>query len=69
MEIVGVVNSASLWWVQRQEPLAVYVPLMQGAGYQPMVDIRAAGDLGRLVRGARETLESMDHHYPLLIQN
>jgi predicted permease len=69
MEIIGVVNSASLWKVQSKEPPAVYISLMQETAYnQSRINIRTAGDPWALAASARRTLESMGHHYPLLIE-
>src|SRR5258708_34335722 len=45
LEIVGVVNSASLWMPQSREPMAVNVALMQHPTYNSSsIDIRTAGD-------------------------
>jgi predicted permease len=69
MEIVGVVNSASLWTVRDRDPLAVYLPLMQErASGEPMAGIRAAGDLSSLTARVRRTIESMGRHSVLRIQ-
>jgi predicted permease len=66
MEIVGVVNSASLWRIQSHEPAAVYVPLLQSPRFnQPKMGIRTSGNPGTLVPGARKRIESLGHHYPL----
>ena len=69
MEIVGVVSSASLWKVQSNKPMAVYIPLMQEPKMNTsMIDLRIAGDPQTLAWSARRTLESMGHHFPLRIQ-
>jgi len=69
MEIVGVVNSASLWMVKSHEPMAIYIPLMQDpTRNQSRIDIRTAGDPLAVAPSARRVLESMGHHYPLSIQ-
>jgi len=65
MEIVGVVNSASLWKLQSHEPLAVYFPFLQEPNDQPLLDIRTAGDPAALAPGARQILESLGYHYPM----
>jgi predicted permease len=66
MEIVGVVNSASLWVPQHHEPPAIYMPLLQERRRnQPMLDIRADGDSDVLARSAARTLESLGRHYSL----
>jgi predicted permease len=69
LEIVGVVNSATLWKIQSHEPMAVYGALMQEPSMnQPMVDLRIAGDPQALASSARRVVESMGHHFPLRIQ-
>jgi ABC-type antimicrobial peptide transport system permease subunit len=69
IEIVGVVNSASLWVVRNREPLAVYTSLGQARlGNQPQMVIRAAGDPASLAAPVRRTIEGMGHEYPLRIQ-
>jgi predicted permease len=69
MEIVGVVNSASLWQAKSQEPVAIYIPLMQESKYnQPLLDIRTAGNPGALAPAVQRVLESMGHHYSLRTQ-
>ena len=69
MEIIGVVNSASLWKVQSTKPMAVYIPLMQEPKINTsMIELRIAGDPQTLASSARRTLESMGHHFPLRIQ-
>ncbi len=68
-EIVGIVNSASLWRAQSHDPMAVYIPLMQEPVYnQPLAVIRTTRDASTLAPGVQQTLESMGHHYPLLTQ-
>jgi putative ABC transport system permease protein len=69
MEIVGVVNSASLWVVQSHEPMAIYFPLMQQPRFNPsMINIRTLGDPWAVAAQAQRTLESMGHHYALKTQ-
>jgi predicted permease len=63
LEIVGVVNSASLWLPQSREPMAVYVALMQIPTYNSSyVDIRSAGDPYVVLPAARRVLESLGRH-------
>jgi len=63
LEVVGVVNSASLWRPQSHEPAAVYLPLMQIPEYNSSsVDIRARGNV---LPAARRVLESMGRHFAL----
>jgi ABC-type antimicrobial peptide transport system permease subunit len=69
MEVVGVVNSASLWVVQSHEPMAIYFPLMQEPAFnQSRIDIRTSGDPWLVAAQAQRTLESMGHHYALKTQ-
>jgi predicted permease len=69
MEIVGVVNSASLWAPQSHEPMAIYLPLMQQPGFnQSKIDIRTSGNPWVVAAQAQRTLESMGHHYALQTQ-
>jgi predicted permease len=69
MEIVGVVNSASLWTPQSHEPMAIYFPLMQRPKFnQSRIVIRTSGDPRVVADQARRTVESMGYHYPLNIQ-
>jgi predicted permease len=69
MEVVGVVNSASLWRVQSHNPMALYLPIMQRSRMvSPTVDLRIAGDPRTLAASARRTVESLGYHFPLRIQ-
>jgi len=54
LEIVGVVNSASLWMAQSREPLAAYLAVLQMPAYNTLfVDLRTAGgSSGRAAGGA-----------------
>jgi predicted permease len=67
MEIVGVVNSASLWLPQSREPMAVYCALMQQPAYDSSssIDIRTTGDPGPVLRAARTLIESAGRHLVL----
>jgi predicted permease len=68
-EIVGVVNSASLWKIQSYEPMAFYTPLMQDPSMnQELVDLRIAGKPQTLSLSVRRTIESLGHHFPLRTQ-
>ena len=54
LEIVGVVNSASLSLPQSREPMAVYCALMQQPTYNSSsIDIRTTGDAGAVLSAAR----------------
>ena len=69
LQIVGVVNSASLWRAQSHRPMAVYLSLLQEPAYEtPMVDILAAGDPRTLKAPAQRTLEALGHQYALRTQ-
>jgi predicted permease len=69
IEIVGVVNSASLWRLQSQKPMAAYRPLMQTPTQnEPLLDIRTAADPHAMMGAARRVLEAAGHHYPLRMQ-
>jgi predicted permease len=69
IEIVGVVNSASLWKIQSHEPMAFYTPLMQDPRKnQELVDLRVAGNPRTLSLSVRRTIESLGHHFPLRTQ-
>jgi predicted permease len=68
VQIVGVVNSASLWRIQSREPLAVYTPLVQEPDPSPTVVIRTAIDPSAVAAGARRTIQSMGLHTTLRIQ-
>lgn len=66
LEIVGVVNSASLWLPQSREPMAVYCALMQQPAYNSSsIDIRTTGDPGPVLRAARRVIESAGRHLVL----
>ncbi len=66
LEIVGVVNSASLWMPQSREPMAVYVALMQQPTYNSSsIDIRATGNPAAILPAARHVLDSLGHHFVL----
>jgi predicted permease len=67
MEIVGVVNSASLWKLQSREPMAVYTPLLQDPmANEPLLDIRTVADPAEIAPSGQRTLESLGYHYALL---
>ncbi|MGH9718893.1 MAG: ABC transporter permease [Bryobacteraceae bacterium] len=66
LEIVGVVNSASLWMPQSREPMAVYLALMQIPRYNSsLIDIRTTGDPAAVLPAARRVLESLGRHFVL----
>jgi predicted permease len=66
LEIVGVVNSASLWMPQSREPMAVYLALMQIPTYNSSsIDIRITRDPAVILPAARRVLESFGRHLVL----
>jgi predicted permease len=66
LEIVGVVNSASLWLPQSREPMAVYCALMQQPAYNSSsIDIRTTGDPGPVLSAARRVIEAGGRHLVL----
>jgi len=66
LEIVGVVNSASLWLPQSRNPLAVYLALMQMPAYNSgSLEIRSTGDPGPLLRTASRAIESTGRYLVL----
>jgi predicted permease len=63
LEIVGVVNSASLWMPQSREPMAVYVAFLQQPAYNSsFIDIRTTGDPAAIQPTARLVLASLGRH-------
>ena len=69
LEIVGVVNSATLWSTRSHEPMAVYSALMQESEYnEENLDLRVKGDAAAIAPAARRVLESMGRHYALNIE-
>jgi predicted permease len=69
VEIIGIVNSASLWIVKTHEPMAIYIPLMQEPEYNsPTVNIRIAGRAAALPSSAERIVESMGNHFSLRTQ-
>ncbi len=69
LEIVGVVNSASLWTPHDRTPMALFLPLLQEPLFQtPMVDILTSGDPAALKELAARTLQSLGHQYSLRTQ-
>jgi predicted permease len=66
LEIVGVVNSASLWRPQSREPMAVYFAFLQQPTYNSSaVDIRTTGDPAAIQAIARRVLGSLGRHFVL----
>lgn len=62
LEIVGVVNSASLWIPRSREPLAVYLAYLQMPKYnEPLVNVRIRGDAAAAVvlPAVREAIVSL----------
>lgn len=69
VQIVGIVNSASIWRPQSYRPMAVYRPILQAGdlGYS-LADIHTSGDPSALRSAAERTVESLGHHYSLRTQ-
>ncbi len=66
LEIVGVVNSASLWTPKSRAPLAIYTPLMQSPNTnQFSVYLLTSGDPLAVTAAARQALVSLGYHYAL----
>jgi predicted permease len=60
-QIIGVVNSASLWLLRTHEPMAVYVPLAQSphlSYFSPLLEVWTAGDPTTLTLAVRHEIES-----------
>jgi len=68
LEIIGVVNDASLWAVKRRKPIAVYECFLQRAYNESYIDLRSTGDAAALALPARRTLESLGRQYALRTQ-
>lgn len=64
--VIGVVNSASLWKLETQKPMAFFQPFTKiWSDADPLVDIRTAGD-PRLIKAAAErVVRSFGRHYSL----
>jgi putative ABC transport system permease protein len=61
-EIVGIVNSASLWMIRTHEPPAIYVPLAQSSRLSllsPRLDVWTAGDPVAFAEPVRRVIDSM----------
>jgi predicted permease len=66
LEVVGVVNNASLWKPQTREPMAVYLPLAQIPHYDSSnLDIRFSGDLASVLPAVRRVILSLGKHFSL----
>jgi hypothetical protein len=65
-QIVGVVNSASLWLIRTHEPMAVYVPLAQSVHLSylsPLLDVWTVGDPSALAGAVRRAIESKGRQF------
>lgn len=66
LQVIGVVNSASLWMPHSHAPMAVYVALMQLPNYNSStLDIRTSGDPMAVLPSVRGVLTSMGRHLAL----
>jgi predicted permease len=69
LQIVGIVNSASLWKPQSKQPAAVYLPLMQMPTYNSsFLDIRVGGNPTSVLSVVRQQLESLGRQFALRTQ-
>lgn len=69
LQVIGVVNSASLWAPRTRQPMAVYTAFLQApAYYSPMLDLRVAGDPARVGGEVRRAVDSMSRQYALRIE-
>ena len=69
LEVVGVVNSASLWMPESREPMAVYRAFLQEPTFNSSnLIIRIRGNAETLAPAARKALESMGRHNALRSQ-
>jgi predicted permease len=68
LQVIGVVNSASLWRIQHREPRAVYFPLLQEGPTGSYLAIRTAVDPYSIAPVAAKVVEAMGHEYALNMQ-
>lgn len=69
LQVIGIVNSASLWAPRSRQPMAVYTAFLQApAYYSPLLDVRVAGDPARVGGDVRRAIDSMSRHYALRIE-
>jgi putative ABC transport system permease protein len=69
LEVIGVVNSASLWMPESREPMAVYRAFLQEPAFNSSnLDIRIRGNAETVAPAARKVLESMGRHNALRTQ-
>jgi predicted permease len=69
LEVIGVVNSASLWMAESREPMAVYRAFLQAPTFNSSnLNIRIRGTAETVAPAARKVLESMGHHNALRTQ-
>lgn len=69
LEVIGVVNSASLWMPESREPMAIYLGFLQEPSFNSSnLDIRIRGAAETVGPAARKVLESMGRHNALQTQ-
>jgi predicted permease len=69
LEVVGVVNSASLWMPESREPMAVYRAFLQEPAFNSSnLNIRIRGNAETAAPAVRKMLESMGRHNALRTQ-
>ncbi len=66
LEVIGVVNSASLWMPESREPMAVYGAFLQEPTFNSSnLNLRIRGSAETVAPAARRILESMGRHNAL----
>lgn len=66
LNVVGVVNSASLWKVESVHPMAIYRPIVSGYhSAEPIMDIRTTVDAGSLKTAVEQAVSSLGRQYSL----
>jgi putative ABC transport system permease protein len=65
LHVVGVVNSASLWRVESEQPMAIYRELIADGRADPMLDVRTAGNPVALKASVENAVRSLGRHYSL----
>lgn len=69
LQVIGIVNSASLWSPRSHQPMAVYTAFLQApAYYSPLLDIRVAGNPARVGGEVRRAVDSISRHYALRVE-
>lgn len=70
LQIIGVVNSASLWRLQSRDPSAIYVALMQAPMFNNfLVELHTTGNLHATAQAADSALQSLGYQYSFLTES